>query len=77
MNPPKKYAVFEKIPAHTGKPDSVILAPYNTKEEAQNDREKYGYNTDNYYVDVYNSDVEKYLNDIIKKTKKIPYNNQI
>ena len=48
-----QYAVFEKNPAHTGKSNSVILGSYNTKEEAQNDREKYGYNTDNYYVGEY------------------------
>lgn len=72
-----QYAVFEKVPAHTNKPDSVILAPYNTKEEAQFDRVKYGYDTDNYYVDVYDSDVEKYINDLIKKTKKIPYNYEL
>ena len=72
-----QYAVFEKVPTHSNKPDSVILGPYNTKEEAQGDRVKYGYNTDNYYVDAYNSDVEKYINDLIKKTKKIPYNNEL
>ena len=72
-----QYAVFEKVPAHSNKPDSVIFGPYNTKEEAQFDRVKYGYDTDNYYVDVYDSDVEKYINDLIKKTKKIPYNNKL
>jgi hypothetical protein len=72
-----QYAVFEKVPAHSNKPDSVILGPYNTKEEAQGDRVKYGYDTDNYYVDVYDSDVEKYINDLINKTKKIPYNNEL
>jgi len=63
-----QYAVFEKIPAHTNKPDSVILGPYNTKEEAQGDRVKYGYDTDNYYVDV-----DEYMRTLIGKTKTIPY----
>jgi len=66
-----QYAVFEKVPAHTNKPDSVIFGPYNTKEEAQYDREKYGYNTENYYVDVY--DVDEYMRTLIGKTKTIPY----
>jgi len=49
-----QYAVFEKVPAHGSKPNGVILCSYNTKEEAQSAREKYGYNTDNYYVGEYN-----------------------
>jgi len=31
--------------------NGVILAPYNTKEEAEQARVKYGYGDDNYYVD--------------------------
>jgi hypothetical protein len=50
----KQYAVFEKVPAHGSKPNGVILCSYNTKEEAQSAGEKYGYNTDNYYVGEYN-----------------------
>jgi hypothetical protein len=50
--PPVQYAVYEKVPAHGGEVDGVILGNYRTKEEAQEDREKYGYNTDNYYIDV-------------------------
>ena len=49
-----QYAVFEKVPAHGSKPNGVILCSYNTKEEAQSAGEKYGYNTDNYYVGEYN-----------------------
>ena len=48
-----QYAVFEKVPAHGSKPNGVILCSYNTKEEAQSAGEKYGYNTDNYYVGEY------------------------
>lgn len=66
----KQFAVFEKHPAHTGKSDSIILGMYATKEEAQAYAEKYGYNTDNYYV----SDTKKYIDDMISRTKKIPYN---
>jgi hypothetical protein len=32
--------------------DGVILAPYNTKEEAETAKKRYGYDNDNYYVDV-------------------------
>ena len=39
----EQFAVFEKNPTHTGKSNSLILCCYNTKEEAQYDREKYGY----------------------------------
>jgi len=67
----KQYAVFEKVPAHGSKPNGVILGSYNTKEEAQSAGEKYGYNTENYYVDVY--DVDEYMRTLIGKTKTIPY----
>jgi len=67
----EQFAVFEKNPTHTGKSNSLILCCYNTKEEAQYDREKYGYNTENYYVDVY--DVDEYMRTLIGKTKTIPY----
>ena len=46
------YAVYEKSPAHGSKEHNIILAPYKTKEEAEQSRIKYGYNTDNYYVDI-------------------------
>lgn len=45
------YAVYEKVPAHGREANGIILAPYNSIEDAQAGREKYGYNTDNYYVD--------------------------
>lgn len=45
------FAVYEKIPAHGATPDNIILGNYNTKEEAEIDRKKYGYSSDNYYVD--------------------------
>ena len=52
----KLYAVYEKSPAHGSKEHNVILAPFKTKEEAEHYREKYGYNTDNYYVDVFENE---------------------
>ena len=48
----KLYAVYEKSPAHGSKEYNVILSPFKTKEEAEQSRIKYGYNTDNYYVDI-------------------------
>ena len=51
---PKKeqYAVYEIKPAHGSKENNVILASYNTKEEAEIARKKYGYGGENYYVDI-------------------------
>lgn len=46
------YAVYEKSPAHGSKEHNIILAPFKTKEDAEQSRIKYGYNTDNYYVDI-------------------------
>lgn len=37
------YAVYEKEPSHQNEKNDVILAPYNTKEEAEQVRIKYGY----------------------------------
>jgi hypothetical protein len=48
----EQYAVYEKEPAHGKDKDGVILAPYNTKEDAEQARVKYGYSSDNYYVDI-------------------------
>jgi len=48
----REYAVYERIPAHGSKVNGIILAPYKSKEDAQQAREKYGYNTDNYYIDI-------------------------
>jgi hypothetical protein len=50
----KYYAVFEKVPAHGSETHNVILAPFKSEEEARADMVKYGYNTDNYYIDEYN-----------------------
>lgn len=48
----ERFAVYEKEPAHGKDKNGVILAPYNTKEEAETAKKRYGYDNDNYYVDV-------------------------
>jgi hypothetical protein len=47
----EQFAVYEKKPAHQKDVNGIILAPYNTKEEAEKAGTKYGYSGDNYYVD--------------------------
>ena len=44
------FAVYEKIPAHGSTPNNIILGNYNSKEEAELARKKYGYDNENYYV---------------------------
>jgi hypothetical protein len=51
-NVDKQYAVYEKEPAHQNKENGIILAPFKTKEEAEKAKQKYGYTSDNYYVDL-------------------------
>jgi hypothetical protein len=46
-----QYAVYEKEPAHGREVNGIILAPFNSKEEALEKGKKYGYYGDNYYVD--------------------------
>jgi hypothetical protein len=48
----EQFAVYEKEPEHGKDNDGVILAPYNTKEEAETAKKRYGYDNDNYYVDI-------------------------
>lgn len=48
----EKYAVYEKEPAHGKDVNGIILAPYNTKEDAEEARKKYGYTSENYFVDI-------------------------
>ena len=47
-----EYAVYEKEPAHGRYKNGVILAPYDTKEKAEEARKKYGYTSENYFVDI-------------------------
>lgn len=47
----ERFAVYEKEPAHQNEKNGVILEPFNTKEEAEQARVKYGYGDNNYYVD--------------------------
>ena len=46
-----KFAVYEKVPAHGSEINGLIFGPFNSKEEAEEARQKYGYSSDNYYVD--------------------------
>lgn len=48
----EQFAIYEKTPQHGKDYNGVILAPFNTKEEAEIAGKKYGYYGDNYYVDI-------------------------
>lgn len=52
----EKYAVYERNPAHGSTKNGMILGPFNSKEEAQSNGEKYGYAGDNYYVNSVNNE---------------------
>lgn len=45
------FAVYEKKPTHGSEEHNIILAPFASKEDAEVYRKKFGYDTDNYYVD--------------------------
>ncbi len=47
----EQFAVYEKKPFHGKEENGVILAPFNTKHDAEQARLRFGYNNDNYYVD--------------------------
>lgn len=57
----EQFAVYEKEPAHGKEKNGIILAPFNTKEEAEQAKIKYGYNTSNYYVDKYENKIKQQL----------------
>jgi hypothetical protein len=59
-----QFVVVEKSPAHGSKEHNVILAPFKTKEEAEQNRIKYSYNTDNYYVDM--NKLDKQYTDLLQ-----------
>lgn len=46
------YAVYEKVPAHQNEINGIILGPFKTEDAARLAAEKYGYNNDNYYIDL-------------------------
>ena len=48
-----QYAVYEREPHHGKDKDGVILAPFNSKVEADAAAKKWRYVGDNYYVDIY------------------------
>lgn len=68
----EKYAVYERNPAHGSTKNGMILGPFNSKEEAQSNGEKYGYTGDNYYVNSMNN--EK-MNQIIDEAYENYMNN--
>ena len=46
----EQFGVFEIKPSHGKEKHGLILGPYNTKEEAKEKGERYGYSGSNYYV---------------------------
>lgn len=48
---PDRYAVFEKEPQKGPIPNGVVLGDYNTREEAEQAKVKYGFISENFYVD--------------------------
>lgn len=47
----KQFAVYEREPAHGKEKNGLILGPYDTKEQAEDGGNRFGYHGDNYYVD--------------------------
>ena len=47
----EQYGVYEKTPRHGQNKDNLILAPFNSKEEAEQVGKNYGYYGHNYFVD--------------------------
>lgn len=50
--PDRKWAVYEREPRHCAEPNTVVLASFDSSEEAETARGEYGYTDDNYYVGV-------------------------
>ena len=48
---PPSFAIFEREPRKNVKPNQIIFGPYRSAEEAEQDKIKYGFVDDNYYVD--------------------------
>jgi hypothetical protein len=53
----EQFAVYEIEPAHGSIKNGIILGPFATREEAETIRLKYGYSSDNYYVDSMNKEI--------------------
>lgn len=47
----EQFAVYEIIPSHGSVPNGIILGPFNTREEAEDAKIKWGYGSENYYID--------------------------
>jgi hypothetical protein len=52
----KIFSVYEKIPSHQKDINGIILSPFNTYDDAKSAMTKWGYNNENYYVDVTNKE---------------------
>jgi hypothetical protein len=51
-DPPEQFAVYEREALMNRYDDGIILGNFNSKEEAEEARIKYGFTSDNYYVDI-------------------------
>jgi len=51
FKPREQYAVFEKEPQKGPIPNGVVMGNYNTREEAEEVRVKYGFISENFYVE--------------------------
>lgn len=49
----EQYAVFEREPQKGPTPNGVVMGPYFSKEDAEQAKIKYGFISDNFYVDKY------------------------
>ena len=58
----EKFAVYERSPRHGKDFNGVIMAPFDTKEKAEEARKSYGYDNDNYYVDILDYKKSKIMN---------------
>ncbi len=47
----EQYAVFEREPQKGPTPNGIVMGPYFSKEEAEQAKIKWGFISDNFYVD--------------------------
>ena len=47
---PSQFAVFEREPQYCSAQHPLLLGPYKTEAEAEEDRVRYGYDRENFYV---------------------------
>ena len=69
----EKYAVYERKPSHGSTKNGMILGPFNSKEEAQSNGEKYGYTGDNYYVNSVNKEkINQIIDEVYENYTRYP-----